>query len=62
LKLIKFKENSPIQTKRVQYDRQRDRDRLPHLIVIYQPFEERSQGRPFQGLATVNGTGTDQES
>jgi hypothetical protein len=27
-----------------------DRDRLPHLIVKYQPCEKRSQGRPLKRL------------
>jgi len=39
-----------------------DRDRLPHLIMKYQPFEKRRQGRPLQGLATVTGIGTGQEA
>ena len=39
-----------------------DRDRMPHLIMKYQPFEKRRQGRHFQGLATVTGIGIGQEA
>jgi hypothetical protein len=38
-----------------------DRDRLPHLIVKYQPRGKRSQKRPLKNFSTDNGIGTGHE-
>jgi hypothetical protein len=38
------------------------RERLPHLIMKFQLFEKRSQGRPLQGCASLIGTATGQEA
>ena len=34
----------------IQLVQRMDRDRLPHLIVKYQPCGKRSQGRPLKSL------------
>ena len=37
-------------------------DRLPHLIMKYQPRVKRSQGRPLKELSTITEAGTSQEA
>ena len=42
-------------TKWVRHGRQMDRDKLPHLIMKYQPFEKRCQGRPQMNVLSILG-------
>ena len=45
----------------IRHVRRRDRDRLTHLIVKYQPFGKEAKDDPSKDFSTVSGIGTGHE-